>query len=720
MTNLKLTLFQKIIIFLDRAYLRVGLDHGLVREWVGTVQKRLDTRGPLDTIAWIKGIRLCCTKYLAGQPLEEVPGFGEKLIDGLPKEPICQLFKSRAPAQVKLGLTLLNVSRILPGLKKPDLSTITDPCSVQLSSSIRAELAVVVKSLGWKLPPIQWDGWHTTTKSGPNAQALIGSIEDASLLTESQIRDLEILGGEELVQQIGILRLFSPLTWLNHFGLLPKGRKAKLAKIKDKEAKCRIVGIIGYPLQSALYPLHKALMSLLKGLKCDCTFNQGSFKATLSTKGPYYSYDLSAATDRFPVTLQVAVLAELASPEYAGAWERVINSLEFNVPWEKSAGIERVVRYAVGQPMGAYSSWALFAVTHHVLVRLAAKRAGLGVQFSKYALLGDDIVINHRDVAHQYLTLLSLIGVDVSETKSHVSEDTYEFAKRWIHRGLEVSPAPLGSLFEALRINKDKGTVSFISYYEVATWFRELEARWLPRSATLVTRGLIASLINLLMPGGYGDRLALKAYKFYLLPSREDSGHLRKVKSVILAKLISGNIFTCNSFSNPALIHERMMVWLNECKARVLENAIKSQLHKLQQFQLELGKLMPLIPKELDAQSGLLLLPPLAVVRRNIAELQIEFDKAHQVRESSDIQQWLNLEVRLFLDPFATLSTRASKTMASSKAGILNHLSAMVGGISKMRDLSVTDIPLKALIHTIDNHVVLPKSQPPRRKVKKG
>jgi hypothetical protein len=674
----------------------------------------------LDTIAWIKGIRLCCTKYLAGQPLEEVPGFGEKLIDGLPKEPICQLFKLRAPAQVKLGLTLLNVSRILPGLKKPDLSTITDPCSVQLSSSIRAELAAVVKSLGWKLPPIQWDGWHTTTKSGPNAQALIGSIEDASLLTESQIRDLEILGGEELVQQIGILRLFSPLTWLNHFGLLPKGRKAKLAKIKDKEAKCRIVGIIGYPLQSALYPLHKALMSLLKGLKCDCTFNQGSFKATLSTKGPYYSYDLSAATDRFPVTLQVAVLAELASPEYAGAWERVINSLEFNVPWEKSAGIERVVRYAVGQPMGAYSSWALFAVTHHVLVRLAAKRAGLGVQFSKYALLGDDIVINHRDVAHQYLTLLSLIGVDVSETKSHVSVDTYEFAKRWIHRGLEVSPAPLGSLFEALRINKDKGTVSFISYYEVATWFRELEARWLPRSATLVTRGLIASLINLLMPGGYGDRLALKAYKFYLLPSREDSGHLRKVKSVILAKLISGNIFTCNSFNNPTLIHERMMVWLNECKARVLENAIKSQLHKLQQFQLELGKLMPLVPKELDAQSGLLLLPPLAVVRRNIAELQIEFDKAHQVRESSDIQQWLNLEVRLFLDPFATLSTRASKTMASSKAGILNHLSAMVGGISKMRDLSVTDIPLKALIHTIDNHVVLPKSQPPRRKVKKG
>jgi hypothetical protein len=158
------------------------------------------------------------------------------------------------------------------------------------------------------------------------------------------------------------------------------------------------------------------------------------------------------------------------------------------------------------------------------------------------------------------------------------------------------------------------------------------------------------------------------------------------------------------------------MVWLNECKARVLEEAIKKQLGQLTKFQLELNKFAPLLPKELDAQSGLLTLPPLAVIRRNIAELQIEFDKAHLVRESSDIQQWLNLDVRLFLDPFATLSTRSSKTVASSKASVLNHLTAMVSGISQMRDLAVTDIGLKNLVHTIQNHVVLPKSGRPRQR----
>jgi hypothetical protein len=344
----------------------------------------------------------------------------------------------------------------------------------------------------------------------------------------------------------------------------------------------------------------------------------------------------------------------------------------------------------------------------------------MGIRFTRYALLGDDIVINHHGVAAEYRTLLKSIGVDISDAKTHVSDDTYEFAKRWIYRGLEVSPAPLGSLFEAVRFNKEKGTVSFLSYYDVATWFRELEARWLPRSATLVTRGLIAALIDILLPGGYGSRLAEKAYKFWLLPSREDSGHLRKIKSINMALILGGTIASCNYLSQPSLVHERLMIWLNECKARVLETAIKKQLGRLQEFQLELGKFAKLIPKELDAQSGLLLLPPLAAVRRNIAELQIEFDKAHQVRESSDIQQWLCLDVRLFLDPFATLSTRASKTMAASKAGILNHLTAMVRGINQMRELSVTDIPLKALVHTINTHEVLPNVQRRRRKKVKG
>jgi len=35
------------------------------------------------------------------------------------------------------------------------------------------------------------------------------------------------------------------------------------------------------------------------------------------------------------------------------------------------------------------------------------------------------------------------LGVDISSSKTHVSYDTYEFAKRWIMHGVEISGLPM-------------------------------------------------------------------------------------------------------------------------------------------------------------------------------------------------------------------------------------------------------------------------------------
>jgi len=78
------------------------------------------------------------------------------------------------------------------------------------------------------------------------------------------------------------------------------------------------------------------------------------------------------------------------------------------------------------------------ALTHHLIVRVAALRAGFP-HFTSYCLLGDDIVIANAAVAQQYKTLLSQLDMPISEQKTHVSEDTFEFAKRWFHKGLEIT-----------------------------------------------------------------------------------------------------------------------------------------------------------------------------------------------------------------------------------------------------------------------------------------
>jgi hypothetical protein len=52
------------------------------------------------------------------------------------------------------------------------------------------------------------------------------------------------------------------------------------------------------------------------------------------------------------------------------------------------------------------------------------------LDFNDYIILGDDIVIRNDKVANKYVTIMTRLGVDISTPKTHVSKDTYEFAKR--------------------------------------------------------------------------------------------------------------------------------------------------------------------------------------------------------------------------------------------------------------------------------------------------
>jgi len=94
---------------------------------------------------------------------------------------------------------------------------------------------------------------------------MVGSVEDAHLLTDQQMSDIAVLGGKLVLGAIANARLFSPLAWLAKFKLTPKGRSARLSLVRDKEAKVRIVAILDYWSQSVLKPLHDSAMSFLEG-----------------------------------------------------------------------------------------------------------------------------------------------------------------------------------------------------------------------------------------------------------------------------------------------------------------------------------------------------------------------------------------------------------------------------------------------------------------------
>lgn len=82
----------------------------------------------------------------------------------------------------------------------------------------------------------------------------------------------------------------------------------------------------------------------------------------------------------------------------------------------------------------------MLAITHHVVVRIAALRVGVK-EFNHYALLGDDIVIANDAVAQSYHYLMvDILGVEINLSKSLVSKTHFEFAKKLVSVDQELTP----------------------------------------------------------------------------------------------------------------------------------------------------------------------------------------------------------------------------------------------------------------------------------------
>ncbi|KAL9665340.1 hypothetical protein QQ045_020759 [Rhodiola kirilowii] len=113
--------------------------------------------------------------------------------------------------------------------------------------------------------------------------------------------------------------------------------------------------------------------------------------------------------------------------------------------------IPRLLRAKIRRRDERSSSRALFSLSHHVIVWLAATVAypSRSRPFWDYALLGDDIVIADRKVADAYQSILADLGVSISVPKSIVSDKgILEFAKKYwrVKPWVDLSPVSMKSL----------------------------------------------------------------------------------------------------------------------------------------------------------------------------------------------------------------------------------------------------------------------------------
>jgi len=402
------------------------------------------TRGLTNSIKMVKTIRQIFLQYVNGSPVKRTDLFISLNKRGLPSilSHVEKGLNSEYKVEImSLCITLLSLTKVIKYKSDPSYSSITDEYTGEDPMFLEYELRDILSQLELERKVPEWHIFHPSVKKGPNKKPAIHScLEEAYSFYHSSIfecwKSLDVAGHlwDYFKASIQPDRL-KPL----------QVTLRRLTSFPDKEGKIRNIGIADYWTQTLLKVYHEDVMKALKKFKADKTFDQGDMSNILHEK-EFYCYDLSDATDRFPLWVQKLVMEYLYNPDVAENWSRVVAELPFRTPCGKE------IHYKVGQPLGLYSSWPVFSLSHHVIVQLAAKRAGKNLPFEQYALLGDDIVICDKDTALNYHSLITeTLGISISASKTLVGDNILSFASRYFYKGKEFSPFTLTGLIETAK-----------------------------------------------------------------------------------------------------------------------------------------------------------------------------------------------------------------------------------------------------------------------------
>ena len=434
------------------------------RPFVSNLFKWIKDWGIIHTIKYYKQMRLHCTRYICGQPLL-INNMSIGLTkDGWPKKLLFlkALVDSGKTSNLKFVLTILNFSRSFTLSKsewskvEPNFNSITDPPKSEYIIPGGFINKFVKKHSLKRNPPVFSKALlYLSMKAGPDGPATLTSYNNLLQYSYEEMQSIFNITDEAGADFFSKSYKYA---WDNNLYAQKSKTNGVLSYVKDPEAKLRIIAISDYYTQLFLKPIHNIILFMLRGsFKCDRTFTQDPMHRWEENEHKFWSLDLSSATDRFPIDLQRRLLVRIFNEKFAHSWCYLLSNRKFTTPKGD------IVKYLTGQPMGTYSSWAVFTLTHHLVVHYCAFLEGIE-DFDQYIILGDDIVIKNDKVAERYIKVITSLGVEVSLNKTHVSKDTYEFAKRWIKplTKQEITGVPLKGIIN----NFKNPQVVFIILYD--------------------------------------------------------------------------------------------------------------------------------------------------------------------------------------------------------------------------------------------------------------
>jgi hypothetical protein len=276
-------------------------------------------------------------------------------------------------------------------------------------------------------------------------------------------------------------------TVLRYLHEKPRGEMpiGKISVIQEPGFKARFIANPNRVVQWLLQPLGDFLFKVIKELPWDCTFDQhkadnqirvvlqenneidkkisslkqeyeknirdsenlGYYTRAKTLRAHYksdvaaleagkqkvYCFDLSNATDRFPLGIQLSLMVQVAYTLPEVQRELMLSQCRFFELAARSEWIYKgdVLKWTRGQPLGLYPSFPLFALTHGMLLLSLYFQAHGDLPNwtvrTPFFVLGDDVIIFDDWLAISYQSALKDYAIPFSLGKSILSYKAAEF-----------------------------------------------------------------------------------------------------------------------------------------------------------------------------------------------------------------------------------------------------------------------------------------------------
>lgn len=411
--------------------MQLGLSKRLTSQLRNDLSQWLATNGVGWTVARLKTYRSAYLAYINYQ-VYELPWIAHRMQDGfrVPKGPWGQLWQRGGSAEQSRTLKVLHAyslfieKQVTPVQKKKFLDSVWavpthpgDETYQELWEATRSMLAQVSN-------PKRMETWDSHARH----QWYANLIQRHRRKFSTDFVDFLNLWSNGLIPFALVAKLLAdrddhPLkTLILEADLIKPDKKfklfGKLGWTQEAGAKLRVFAIPNLVLQYFLEPLKRELMLRLSEIPQDCTFDQVEgaswVRDKISTGHRVWSVDLSNATDRFPLSLQLGIAPLLTS---LSDEMELFHSVSRGAYESSELSGGSYVRWMEGQPLGSGPSFPLFALTHHAVVWASGRRARVDVR-DNYRIVGDDIVITDKRLYQAYRSMLRELDVPISEGKT--------------------------------------------------------------------------------------------------------------------------------------------------------------------------------------------------------------------------------------------------------------------------------------------------------------